>query len=179
MAIPTCDVVCGSTPVSSLAALLFIAGEVEFDGSVAPATFAFTTPVPGPEGLEFTPIPLGTLDPASNLFASPSPGVLEYVGAVPLRVQASYSLNLVWLSATGGITETPFGVELLHNGERVGESGQSQVLDQTDSDNVFGKSSSTMLVLQPGDTLQVGVSALAPATYEVLITSLTLGAHKV
>jgi hypothetical protein len=149
--------------------VLFAAGEIAHDGGSLGTPFVFTQ-----VGEAFTPVPLGTLDPSSNLFSSPSPGVLQYVGDAPLRVRVSYSLGFLWTAGGGGTNA--FSSVLVLNGAGVGETLQVEILD---TGQAFSASSDTMLVLQPGDELQVGVSSLVEDTITIGVQSLTIVANRI
>src|SRR6266542_1099915 len=174
MVLPLCDTTCGAAPPAPPApvVLVFVAGEVAFDGSLAPEPFSFTQ-----VGSASSPVPVGVLDPASNLFDSPSPGVLRYIGDSPLRVRASYSITFLW--DTGPSVQTAFFSILIVNGENVGETIQGLALSTSAGFTVFSESSDALLVLQPGDELQVGVAGIVPGTYTISSFCLTLVANRI
>lgn len=167
-----CDTICGGSPGVGNGPL-FVSGEVEFGSATAPAVFVFTE-----TATESHPIPVGELNPDSNLFASPSPGVLEYVGTAPLRFRVSYSLAFDWRVSDFGTVDA-FTTALLLNGARVDKTIQFQVLDKATGEELFAKTADTLLTLQPGDRLQIGISTLGTGAARTIdISSLTIVATR-
>lgn len=165
MVTPLCESLCGATPVSAL----FVAGEIEFADLTASQIFTFDQ-----VGDTFNPIPVGDLNPASNLFISPSPGVLQYVGGAPLRIRASYSIAFLWVF----VSQDVFSTILLLNDVPVEKTQQAETLSGPGIE-AYGHTSDGLLVLQPGDRLQLAVSATTPGSHTIVITALTIVANKV
>lgn len=169
-----CETVCGGSP-GVAGGPQFVAGEVEF-GDLTGTPFSFDQ-----VASEQHPVTVGALDAEnSNLFASPSPGALQYVGTAPLRFRVSYALSAVWLSATGGVTAQLFIANLILNGNNVLSTLQLMSLDiGAEGDLSFTGSSDALVTLQPGDVLQVGLGALSPgATYSTLVSGLNIVATR-
>jgi hypothetical protein len=169
-----CETICGGSPGAG-GGPLFVAGEVSF-GDMTGAAFAFAQ-----VASEQHPVTVGTLDAEnSNLFTNPSPGTLQYVGTAPLRFRVSYALSAVWLSATGGVTASLFLSNLILNSDNVLSTLQLMSLDiGAEGDIAFTGSSDTLLTLQPGDTLQIGLAAFTPgSTYSMLVSGLSIVATR-
>jgi hypothetical protein len=65
----------------------------------------------------------------------------------------------------------------VHNGVLVGETAQGIILDGTY--NVFSASMSTMLLINPGDTLQVALLSFLTGAFTFQVSSATVFANRV
>lgn len=175
---PICQTSCGATPASATAAaleaLFFVAGEVQFGSLTTPEAFVFTEVAGESHPITFAGI---VLDPSSNSFDSPAPGTLRYIGTTPLRALVSYGMTFLLIEGAGSAPVIMLA-SLMLNGETLPETFQGSVED-ADADNAFSASVSTMLTLQPGDELQVGIATLTPSTYTIAFTALNIVANRI
>lgn len=170
MVVPITEITSGATPGSS-SGVPFVVGELSLSASTSPPAFTFTQISSEPHG-----VPKGSLSPESNFFDSPSPGVLRYIGGPALRARVSYAISVTVMSAPA---KTPFFSMLLKNDVLVADTVQQGTIDAANTFISFSGSADKMLLLEPGDTLQIALGGFVAGSYETLITALILLASRI
>lgn len=170
MTVPITETLTG-TPPGARSGVPFVVGELSLSASTTPPSFNFTQ-----AASEQHEVPQGSLTPESNFFDSPAPGVLRYIGDSALRARVSYAISI---TVTAAPAKTPFFSMLQKNGSIVLDTVQQGTIDAPNLFISFSGSADKMLLLEPGDTLQVAVGGFVAGNYNTLITALVLLASRI
>jgi hypothetical protein len=210
-AVPPCEPFCGPIPPGGIAPpFLSIAGEISFGFvldrfATDPAQavdfttiFSFLQPAAALVGapLKFPGI---VLNPVSNLFDMPEPGVLRYIGDAPARFAIHGQSGFLWFQSTEiPIRDVIFLMSIavnddIGNGHSGWASPRIRLVGTPDSPGVSAVLAAGSLhaqglyELQPGDELTLGLAAVsvnpadlpAGTNIEMIMAEYSLMAYKI